>query len=493
MKRKMDSSSFDKEVIRRHILADIKRKEANRSKMLISSICIAVVFALTGCAVAVEMNEYSQAVEFFNEYKISTEGYTRSEIKAVYKDITRHTYSNSKTLELLNEISIEMFQNTLDFIDPSDYDKLLNDYYLQNSKNEIIENFGDTLYLDKRVDILDQFGGIIHSSVPEKQEKIIKQNGDETEWVYLLPEKYSSCELLLKFDGGIVVGGRVKHPEFVSGYDYAGVFVLNDNGELIFEHHIEENNSRYLLAEMSEDKIVLFGKSYVNSTSLVTVINFDGEVISESRYEKVPGAKTVTPKKILIDSDKIFLIDEIIYTDNTSGIRIVEQGFDGEWQGAVKYTEDECQYHFSDAIIKNGKIYIGAYYQKGEYEKFSVAYQKGIDHNLEYLKRFNSVLLVLDESQELSKAYTVEKAIPVKIVLKDSTEPAWVLIHPLKAVTVKVHNYLSSQFNAPPIDKKMIGVTQFEYIFDEDDKLAEKKETEVKIKDLFAFKDFYYS
>ena len=112
---------------------------------------------------------------------------------------------------------------------------------------------------------------------------------------------------------------------------------------------------------------------------------------------------------------------------------------------------------------------------------------------MEYLKRFNSVLLVLDESQELSKAYTVEKAIPVKIVLKDSTEPAWVLIHPLKAVTVKVHNYLSSQFNAPPIDKKMIGVTQFEYIFDEDDKLAEKKETEVKIKDLFAFKDFYYS
>jgi hypothetical protein len=135
MKRKMDSSSFDKEVIRRHILADIKRKEANRSKMLISSICIAVVFALTGCAVAVEMNEYSQAVEFFNEYKISTEGYTRSEIKAVYKDITRHTYSNSKTLELLNEISIEMFQNTLDFIDPSDYDKLLNDYYLQNSQD----------------------------------------------------------------------------------------------------------------------------------------------------------------------------------------------------------------------------------------------------------------------------------------------------------------------------------------------------------------------
>jgi len=56
-----------------------------------------------------------------------------------------------------------------------------------------------------------------------------------------------------------------------------------------------------------------------------------------------------------------------------------------------------------------------------------------------------------------------------------------------------VHNYLSSQFNAPPIDKEMIGVTQFEYIFDEDDKLAEKKETEVKIKDLFAFKDFYYS
>lgn len=488
-----NDSRFDKEVIRGEILNTINKSGQRKPKILIISICIAVLFALTGCAVAVEMNEYSDAVEFFNEYKISTEGYSRSEIKAVYKDITRHTYSNSKTLELLNEISIEMYQNTLDFIDPSNYDKLLNDYYLQNSKNEIIENYGDTHYLDKRVDILEQFDGIIHSSVPEKPEKIIKQNGTETEWEFLLPEKYSSCELLLKYDGGIVVGGRVKHPEFVSGYDYAGVFVLNDNGELIFEHHIEENNSRYLLAEIYEDKIVLFGKSFVNSTSLVTVINVKGELISESRYAKVSDAKTVTPKKILIESDKIFLIDEIIYTDNTSGIRVTTQGFDGKWLSAVKYTEKDLQYHFSDAIIKNGKIYIGAYYQKGEYEKFSDAYRKGIDHNLEYLKRFNSVLLVLDESQELSKAYTVEKAIPVKIELKDSTEPAWVLIHPLKTVTVKVHNYLSSQFNAPPIEQKMIGVTQFEYIFDEDDKLTEKKETEVKIKDLFAFKDFYYS
>ena len=138
----------------------------------------------------------------------------------------------------------------------------------------------------------------------------------------------------------------MKHPEFVSGYDYAGVFVLNDNGELIFEHHIEENNSRYLLAEIYEDKIVLFGKSFVNSTSLVTVINVKGELISESRYAKASDAKTVTPKKILIESDKIFLIDEIIYTDNTSGIRVTTQGFDGKWLSAVKYTEKDLQYHF---------------------------------------------------------------------------------------------------------------------------------------------------
>lgn len=69
-----------------------------------------MVLVLSVCfgsfAVVAEAKEYKAAVQFFNDYGMSTEGLTRGEIKEVYRDITTKSFTYSKTAEVIrNSIS----------------------------------------------------------------------------------------------------------------------------------------------------------------------------------------------------------------------------------------------------------------------------------------------------------------------------------------------------------------------------------------------------
>ena len=65
--------------------------------------CMAVLIALGvgAYAYAEDAKEYKEALMFFEENDLPTEGLTRSEIKKVYRDITTESYTYSKTAEVL--------------------------------------------------------------------------------------------------------------------------------------------------------------------------------------------------------------------------------------------------------------------------------------------------------------------------------------------------------------------------------------------------------
>ena len=48
-------------------------------------------------AYAADAREYKAAMQFFGEYTLPTEGLTRDEIKAVYRDITNEEFTYEKT------------------------------------------------------------------------------------------------------------------------------------------------------------------------------------------------------------------------------------------------------------------------------------------------------------------------------------------------------------------------------------------------------------
>ena len=63
-----------------------------------ASFVFLVSAALGGYAITAEAAEYREAVEFFEEHELSTEGLSREEIKKVYLDIKLQTFSYDKTL-----------------------------------------------------------------------------------------------------------------------------------------------------------------------------------------------------------------------------------------------------------------------------------------------------------------------------------------------------------------------------------------------------------
>lgn len=63
--------------------------------------CMVLAIGLTGFAVAAEAREYDTAVEFFEDNGLPMEGLSRTDVKAVYRDITAQRFTYGKTAEVL--------------------------------------------------------------------------------------------------------------------------------------------------------------------------------------------------------------------------------------------------------------------------------------------------------------------------------------------------------------------------------------------------------
>ena len=93
------------EIDDRHIAeaAPVAKKSRNKPIWFRwGTIAACMVLVLSVCfgsfAVVAEAKEYKAAVQFFNDYGMSTEGLTRGEIKEVYRDITTKSFTYSKTV-----------------------------------------------------------------------------------------------------------------------------------------------------------------------------------------------------------------------------------------------------------------------------------------------------------------------------------------------------------------------------------------------------------
>ncbi|MDE7325010.1 MAG: hypothetical protein K2N63_01825 [Lachnospiraceae bacterium] len=63
--------------------------------------CLILAVSLAGVAFVVEAKEYSEAAKFFVDNDLSMEGLSRSDVKAVYRDITTRSFSYVKTAKVL--------------------------------------------------------------------------------------------------------------------------------------------------------------------------------------------------------------------------------------------------------------------------------------------------------------------------------------------------------------------------------------------------------
>lgn len=92
---------MDDDTLARSEAAAPRRKAPRVRRWGALAACLVLVTVLGGLAVAAEAKEYHAAVEFFEDYGLSTEGLSRADVKAVYRDIISQRFAYGKTAEVL--------------------------------------------------------------------------------------------------------------------------------------------------------------------------------------------------------------------------------------------------------------------------------------------------------------------------------------------------------------------------------------------------------
>ncbi len=76
------------------------RKRIRMRILLAACLTVALLCSLTVFAVATEQMEYREALSFFEQHRLSTEGYSRRDIKLIYRDIVSGSFAEDETVEM---------------------------------------------------------------------------------------------------------------------------------------------------------------------------------------------------------------------------------------------------------------------------------------------------------------------------------------------------------------------------------------------------------
>lgn len=300
-------------------------------------------------AYAAEVREYNAAVSFFQEYDLSTKGLTRSQIKAVYRDITTKSFSYSKTAEvILKSLSEEQVGGYVIWQDEptsEDIEKLWND---KNYDGWFVPYVRDD-YQFHVEHIQDANGRVIDTKFyMEKYEE------DAVLWRVYLPFWHGDyCEVE---DGVIAFGYETSYNAGTAQTD-SWIVKLDHNGTILWICQLENGFAK----EYAEGVLVNADGSYTLFS------RGDNRYLCVSRYtpegERVLYKQTDLGKhgvgQMAIYGDGYLL--QISTNEENAFAQFVQVDQQGNVLDGFLYQDEKNHYVLKDMIEWGGKVYISAY------------------------------------------------------------------------------------------------------------------------------------
>lgn len=299
-------------------------------------------------AYAAEVKEYNAAVQFFDEHGLSTEGLSRGQIKAVYRDITTESFTYSKTAEVIQKSLLS---------------EQVGGYAIWQGlpTPEEIKN----LWTDKN------FYGKFVPYVPDiyqfQIERVLNEDGQDAKRYYM--EKYEDGAVIwrtyLPFWGGDYV--EVADGVIAFGYDTTynsgkaktdgWIAKLAQDGQLLWIDQLENGHDR----EFPEGVLVNADGSYTLFS------RGDGQYLCVSRYT-ANGVRVLYKETDLGPHDiqnmanygDGYLLQLSGDTDNEFA-RFVRVDQQGNVTDGFSYTDDKSCYAIQAMTEWGGKVYISAY------------------------------------------------------------------------------------------------------------------------------------
>ncbi len=313
--------------------------------------CMAVVIllgtSLGGCAIAAEAAAYREAVAFFESNDLSTKGLSKAEIKAVHQDITQNTFSYEKTADVLNTLSLERYAITLG---SQDQNSLLL-FWENRNLNQI--NPSPT----QKTGIRYEYRNDLVDSWPPVYGRIFCYDGETLQWTYSIDYDTGVLQMTEVENGVLLYGARDTDVG-----KFAHAFLLDAQGNLLWEYTDETEGSHFGAAAESEDGIALFGngrnESQTDYTTFILLDRNGTQKLHRTREEQSP----VRSEQAVRVADRYFVIG---YRGASASIgrghyEIVTFSLEGEPMATIPCFGEEESYRFTDLIYHQGKVWISA-------------------------------------------------------------------------------------------------------------------------------------
>ena len=454
-----------------------------RFKPLVAA-CVALVLLITGTtyAIAAEVKEYNEAVTFFKEYDLSTDGLSRGEIKKVYRDIKTQAFVYSKTAEVIEK---SISQSTVGGYDifqddptPEDLENLWN--YTNNSGRYWVQN----VVKDKDNVSYKYYSEEKPSEKLEVEvhEKSIFEKHVDNHLVWSVEFSDFWIENYAVLDRRIIVYGQ--SPIYSSlQHRYAYMALIDHDGTILWQTKLENGfRKEYIGAILpADEKIVVFSRGDLKYLCL-SEYDLNGNALS---FHKTEVGNYGIWNAAKLGDGYIVQLGSYMTGENA---RIVKVSSDGRIVDSFAYDSDDSYYYITDMIEYNGCIYLSAYSVPvleneassagGRYDIAAVLNHifdnKMFDISNEELTKlvrdnFTAVLLVCNPASGTPREfYSVKGSLGGKLALSDSDKLSW----DVESIT--------DTFFSPATSAFTIGGASYiyRYTFDENGTILSQEKTE---------------
>lgn len=330
----------------------IQPRPKRRVWRTIASVAACFILLISIGFVAVEATEYSNAIQFFNEYGLSADGLSRGEIKAIYRDITTKSFTYAKTAEViassLSSDQVGGYEISQDNPTPEDINNLWNfkNYtgnFLITSQNGIRYEYRSEYKLD------DKLGFEVHD-----RSFIEKYEGENLLWSVSVWEFW--IRGFTAVSDGVIVYGET--PTWSSSQrTYAWMAKIDSDGNLLWKRELGNGFDDEYIGEILENE----------DGSYAVLSRGDYKYFCLSQYSA--DGKKLSFKQTEVGNYGIwnaarfgegYIVQLGNYMTNEHS-KIVKVDYEGTITESFSYSSEDAYYYITDMIEYNGNIYLSAY------------------------------------------------------------------------------------------------------------------------------------
>ncbi|MBS7262945.1 MAG: hypothetical protein KIG36_05000 [Eubacteriales bacterium] len=459
------------------------RRRRLRVRVLAACAALVVLAGSATAAFAAEEKEYKTAVAFFAENELSTEGLSRADVKAVYRDIVTQRFALDKTEEVLRQtvtgVEIEQEESTLE---------------------ELVERWGK--YVEELRKNPPPQKGIKYNvtflsrnneegnSVLDKSALACYQDGN-----LLWETELNACVLgeLYTTDGTAVWGRDIVENYSSEQPEYGWFARIDEEGNCVWERHLDHGFLHEYIQAILDNGDGTWAVISVGDANHLCLSQFsvEGDEIS---FCVTKAGKLLVQNAARLGEDYIIQIYETGLGGSMA--RLIKLDHDGNKIGDFNYKGEDCDYRIIDMVQFGGGVYLSAVafpkqpdgtsrseianvlqyaheaYQNGELlddENFPKGYVFTSEKLTQVMRdNYTTVLLLCDPTDGTPKTFfEVEESLSGKLAINDDGQLEWEVYKIVEASCSIDSNSYSF----------IVRAKVYQYVFDTDGNLIGRIDT----------------